>query len=112
MAWKMFSFWSNDEEENSDHSNENDEEKDKSKPLCILFQNPVRVSNFTPHLAGKPERFRYVERKDERDTSLLSENVFQNNRSVMTFKEKRKQMDGTIGWDLSPRTLLKVLLCF
>ena len=70
----MFSFWSNDEDENSDHSNEADGEKDQT---------------------GKPERFRYVTKKEDGNTnsSHLSYNVFENNRSVKAFKEKRKHMD-------------------
>ncbi len=92
----MFSFWSNDEDENSENSNESDGEKDKSKLLfCGLlnrrfFFNPLSI------LAGKPERFRYVSKRDDRNTnsSQMSDNVFQNNRSEKKFKEKRKQMDG------------------
>ncbi|XP_028415151.1 uncharacterized protein LOC114538195 [Dendronephthya gigantea] len=67
----MFSFWSMEDDENSNNSNESDGERDKS---------------------GKPERFRYVSTNNER-TSQLSDNVFQNKRNVKAFKEKRKQMD-------------------
>jgi hypothetical protein len=38
---EMFSFWSNDEDENSENSNESDGEKDKSKQLFCGLLKPV-----------------------------------------------------------------------
>ena len=47
----MFSFWSNDEDENSENSNESDEERDKSAALFsavfLLGFRLIPVSSFS-----------------------------------------------------------------
>lgn len=70
----MFSFWSNDEEQNSDCSDENDSEKDKR---------------------AKPERFHYVgnDKRDEGLGVLKGNDVFLNNRNVNVFNERKRKMD-------------------
>ena len=70
----------------------------KTKVSRCFVTFSIRVPFLIPflHLAGKPERFRYVTKKEDRNTnsSHLSHNVFENSRSVKAFKEKRKHMDG------------------
>lgn len=70
----MFSFWSNDEGENSDPSNDSDNEKDKNT---------------------KPERFLYVgnDKRGESPNPLTGNDVFQNNRNANVLNERKKRMD-------------------
>ncbi|XP_046848783.1 uncharacterized protein LOC124442327 isoform X2 [Xenia sp. Carnegie-2017] len=69
---KMFSFWSNDEDENSD-CGKSDKKTKKGKE-------------------GRPpvnERYGHF----SKDLNTFSNNVFQNNRNAKVLKEKTKQMD-------------------
>jgi hypothetical protein len=62
----------------------------------VAFSSRVLVLIPFLHSAGKPERFRYVTKKDDRNTNPnhVLNDVFEKKRSVKAFKEKRKHMDG------------------
>ena len=101
----MFSFWSKDDEEDSDCNDENDSEKVKSKhPVTLCSYQGIDLPDFLLLLntvAVKPERFLYVgnDKKDEhvRDKSpnpLTSNAVIQNNRNTNDFNERKRRMDG------------------
>lgn len=92
----MFSFWSNDEGENSDPSNDSDNEKDKSKVLDIFSCSLPQFWRVTVFSDTKPERFLYVgnDKRGESPNPLTGNDVFQNNRNANVLNERKKRMDG------------------
>lgn len=108
----MFSFWSNDEDEGSDNGNKGDAEKEQSKLEFYLLLNLGSLYIFFVCLAGKPERFRYVSKRAERNTvntcntGQLRDDVLKNNCCIESYKEKRKQMDGIIKALINHRSII------
>ncbi|XP_046848784.1 uncharacterized protein LOC124442327 isoform X3 [Xenia sp. Carnegie-2017] len=98
---KMFSFWSNDEDENSD-CGKSDKKTKKGKGARIIIHGKQYFAVVLTPLTqfplicvseGRPpvnERYGHF----SKDLNTFSNNVFQNNRNAKVLKEKTKQMDG------------------